>query len=113
MAWFLRPFPVEPHPTQKELTANFSPTGSACLSFPVDTLTLTSGHQGAYCPSAFFPLLLSEFFYPSMVASGKCSLPLPDLLHTHSTYVLFVLLLFLLSFVSTIFSVIRSLELVL
>lgn len=111
MAWFLRPFPASLPPPQKELTANFSPTGSACLSFPVSILTLTSSHQGANCPSAFFPLLLSEFFYPSMWLLGNA--PCHDLTPAHTLYLCFVLLLFLLSFVSTSFSVIISLELVL
>lgn len=74
MAWLLRPFIVEAHPTQKELIFSFSPTGTAFLFFPVTTITLASEPQ----ETCFFSPFPFSYLNPSMVTSNKCSLPLPD-----------------------------------
>ena len=66
----------EPHLIQKELIANFSSIGTACLSFPVTIYTLIPSHQVAYSP--YLPLLLSEGFPHLKDASKEFSLPLFD-----------------------------------
>ena len=72
---FPKAFHNEPHPIQKELIANFSSIGTACLSFPVIIYTLIPSHQ---VTCSYLPLLLSEAFPHLKDASKKCSLPLFD-----------------------------------